>query len=113
MGQSAFLHHSASMKYDKHIFVCTNQKAEGKKCCGEEFGMETVNRLRAKIKEANLPIQVRAQRAGCLDVCAFGPALVVYPEGTFYGSLTTEAVDRIFEEHICAGKVVEELEIKF
>jgi (2Fe-2S) ferredoxin len=101
------------MKYDKHIFVCANQKAEGKKCCGEAFGLEAVNRLRARIKEAGLPIQVRAQRAGCLDVCAFGPALVVYPEGTFYGGLTPEGIDRIFEEHICRGQVVEELELTF
>ena len=37
------------MKYDKHIFVCANQKAPGKKCCGEEFGLEMVQKLREKI----------------------------------------------------------------
>ena len=71
------------MKYDKHIFVCANQKAEGKKCCGEAFGLEAVQHLRNKIKEANLPISIRVQKAGCLDVCQQGPALVVYPEGVF------------------------------
>jgi (2Fe-2S) ferredoxin len=101
------------MKYDKHIFVCTNQKAEGKKCCGEAFGMELVNRLRARIKEENLSINIRAQRAGCLDVCAFGPAMVIYPEGVFYGALTLEHVDQIFEEHIKGGKIVSELELTF
>jgi hypothetical protein len=39
------------MKYDKHIFICANQKAEGKKCCGEAFGLEAVQHLRNKIKE--------------------------------------------------------------
>lgn len=101
------------MKYDKHLFVCTNQKAEGKKCCGEVFGMEIVQRLRSRIKAANLPITIRAQRAGCLDVCESGPAMVVYPEGTFYGALTLEAIDRIVDEHLGQGKVVEEFELRF
>lgn len=101
------------MRFEKHIFVCTNQKAEGKKCCGEAFGMEVVNRLRQRIKEENLQVKVRAQRAGCLDVCAMGPALVVYPEGTFYGLLTLEDVDRIFDQHIKKGEYVEELMLSF
>lgn len=101
------------MKYDKHIFVCCNQKAEGKKCCGETFGLEMVQRLRSRIRAANLPITIRAQRAGCLDVCEFGPALVVYPEGVFYGALTPEAIDRIVDQHLAGGEVVTELELTF
>lgn len=101
------------MRFEKHIFVCTNQKGEGKKCCGEEFGMEVVNRLKQRIKEENLQLKVRAQRAGCLDVCAMGPALVIYPEGTFYGRLSLEDVDRIFDQHIKNGKPVEELVLSF
>lgn len=101
------------MKYDKHIFVCANQKAEGKKCCGEAFGLEMVQRLRSRIRAANLPITIRAQRAGCLDVCEFGPALVVYPEGVFYGSLTPEAIDQIVDQHLAGGEVVTEFELRF
>lgn len=101
------------MKYDKHIFVCSNQKAEGKKCCGEAFGLEMVQRLRERIKEAGLPIQIRAQRAGCLDVCALGPALVVYPEGVFYGGLTLAAIDQIVDRHLKNGEIVSEFELTF
>jgi len=96
------------MKYDKHIFVCVNQKPDGKKCCGESFGLEAVQRLRDKIKEANLFYTVRAQKAGCLDFCSQGPAMVVYPEGVFYGNLTLDAVDQIVEEHLINGRVVDE-----
>jgi len=96
------------MKYDKHIFVCSNQKAPGKKCCGEAFGLEMVQHLRDKIKEANLPVKIRAQKAGCLDVCAFGPAMVVYPEGVFYGNLTREAIDEIVESHLVNNRIVSE-----
>jgi len=99
------------MKYDKHIFVCANQKAEGKKCCSEAFGLEAVQHLRNKIKEANLPISIRAQKAGCLDVCQQGPAMVIYPEGVFYGQLTIEALDQIVEQHLIKGEIVKEFEI--
>lgn len=101
------------MKYDKHIFVCSNQKEGGKKCCGEAFGLQMVQMLREKIKTSNLPISVRAQRAGCLDVCAFGPALVVYPEGVFYGGLTLEAIDKIVDQHLAKGEVVTEFQLQF
>jgi (2Fe-2S) ferredoxin len=101
------------MKYEKHIFVCANQKAEGKKCCGEAFGMEAVQHLRSRIKEANLQVEIRAQKAGCLDVCQHGPALVIYPEGTFYGSLTMGNLDQIFDSHILKGEKIESLELKF
>jgi len=100
------------MKYDKHIFVCANQKAEGKKCCGESFGLEAVQHLRAKIKEANLSVNIRAQKAGCLDYCQQGPALVIYPEGVFYGNLKIEDLDKIVEIHLGQGKIVEELLIE-
>jgi (2Fe-2S) ferredoxin len=101
------------MKYEKHIFVCANQKAEGKKCCGEAFGMEAVQHLRSRIKQANLQVEIRAQKAGCLDVCQHGPALVIYPEGTFYGSLTMENLDQIFDSHILKGEKIKSLELKF
>lgn len=75
--------------------------------------MEVVQKLREKIKANGLSNFIRAQRAGCLDVCALGPAMVVYPEGVFYGNLTQEKVDEIFEKHIQGGKPVEEFQLDF
>ena len=92
------------MRYQNHIFVCTNQKAEGKTCCGEARGMELVEKFRDAIKEAGLVGKVRAQRAGCLDACKHGPAVVVYPEGTYYGQVGPDDVKRIIEEHVMGGK---------
>jgi (2Fe-2S) ferredoxin len=101
------------MKFKKHIFICANQKPDGKKCCGETNGMELVEAFKALIKENNLLVDVRAQRAGCLDVCAFGPALVVYPEGIFYGKVTLADVPELFTSHILNDKPVERLQLKF
>lgn len=97
------------MKYKKHIFICTNDKPAPKKCCGSERGMVLVDLFKEKLKENGLNSTIRAQKAGCLDMCAFGPSLVVYPEGVFYGNVTPENVDEIFESHILNDKPVERL----
>jgi (2Fe-2S) ferredoxin len=101
------------MKYKKHIFICTNERTDGRKCCGEGRGMELVNSFKEMVKKNNLNTEVRAQRAGCFDVCNFGPAVVVYPEGIFYGNVQPEDVKEIFEEHIVNDRVVERLKLKF
>lgn len=101
------------MRYQNHIFVCTNQKAEGKTCCGEARGMELVEKFRDAIKEAGLVGKVRAQRAGCLDACKHGPAVVVYPEGTYYGQVGADDVKRIIEEHVIGGKELADKVISF
>ncbi|MCE2787533.1 MAG: (2Fe-2S) ferredoxin domain-containing protein [Bacteroidota bacterium] len=101
------------MRFEKHIFICANQKAEGKACCGEQRGIELVEKFREVLTERGLKGKVRAQRAGCLDACKFGPALVVYPEGTYYGHVKPEDVATIIDEHIVNGRVVDSLELKF
>lgn len=101
------------MRFEKHIFICANQKAEGKACCGESRGMELVEKFREVLAEKGLKGKVRAQRSGCLDACTKGPALVVYPDGTYYGGVTPVDVERIIEQHIIGGNIVEELELKY
>ncbi|MBW7844277.1 MAG: (2Fe-2S) ferredoxin domain-containing protein [Bacteroidia bacterium] len=101
------------MRFEKHVFICANQKAEGKPCCGEERGMELVKKFKQVLRDKGLQGKIRAQRAGCLDACEFGPALVIYPEGTYYGHVTTADVERIVEQHLLNNKVVTELELKY
>ncbi len=101
------------MRFEKHIFICSNQKAEGKKCCGENHGLELVNKFREVLLAKGLKGKVRAQRSGCLDACGFGPSIVIYPEGTYYGSVQISDVEKIIDQHVLQNKIVEELEIKF
>ncbi|TAL58041.1 MAG: (2Fe-2S) ferredoxin domain-containing protein [Bacteroidetes bacterium] len=98
-------------KYDKHIFICTNQRAKEapRKCCGETHGMEIVDAFKQKLKAKNLLIKVRAQRTGCLDVCNYGQTIVVYPEGIFYVGAELEDVDEIIEEHIINNRPIQRL----
>ena len=101
----------ATMIYDKHIFICTNQRAEGaiRRSCGEAHGMEIVDAFKKKLKEKELPIKVRAQKAGCLDICDFGQTVVVYPEGVFYVGVELKDVDEIIDEHIINNRPVQRL----
>lgn len=101
------------MKYKKHVFICTNQKEGGKKCCGTEHGMALVDAFKNSLQQRGLQKDIRAQRAGCLDVCAFGPAMVVYPEGVFYGNVSLNDVEEIVENHLVNDQVVERLKLDF
>ena len=98
-------------KFDKHIFICTNQRPTDapRKSCGEAHGMEIVDAFKKKLNEKKLPIKVRAQRAGCLDVCDYGQTVVVYPEGVFYVGVELKDLDEIIDEHIINNRPVKRL----
>lgn len=99
------------MIYTKHIFICTNQRPEGaaKPSCGEAHGLALITEFKKQIKEKGLGVEIRTQKTGCLDLCDFGPALVVYPEGVFYQHVQLSDVAEIVEEHLVANRVVERL----
>lgn len=102
------------MKYSKHIFICTNEREDkSRRSCGEQTGLDLVQAFKKSIKTEKLAVEIRAQRSGCLDVCDFGPALVVYPEGVFYGHVKLSDVDEIVEEHIKNDRPVERLRLHF
>jgi (2Fe-2S) ferredoxin len=102
------------MKYKKHIFICTNQRAEGqRKSCGEACGMNLVQEFKKQLKERKIEFPMRVQRAGCLDACEHGPSMVVYPEGIFYGGVQESDISQIIDEHILNDRPVERLIIDF
>ena len=103
----------SGLKFDRHIFICTNERIGNEKpFCGEKHGLDLVAEFKKTLLEKELPIKVRAQRAGCLDVCYFGPTVVVYPEGVFYIGVEKKDVEEIVEEHIKNGRIVERLLLK-
>jgi len=102
------------MLYQKHIFICTNQRPEGSRvCCGEQHGLSLVAAFKKAIKDRGLNTEIRAQRAGCFDVCERGPSVVVYPEGIFYGKVQLSDVEEIVHEHLENNRIVERLVMKF
>jgi len=96
------------MRFEKHVFICTHERSDSNRnSCGEETGLELVKAFKKAVKE--LPIKIRAQRAGCLDVCDFGPSVAIYPEGVFYGKVNLEDVDEIVQKHLINNEPVKRL----
>lgn len=102
-----------NMRYKKHVFVCTNQKLNGKACCGEERGTEILLKMKEIAREKGIQGEIRIQRAGCLDACSQGPAMVIYPEGTYYGNLSLDDLKEIVEKHLIGNETIESLELKY
>tara|TARA_Y100000590_G_scaffold470538_1_gene666153 strand:- start:6301 stop:6627 length:327 start_codon:yes stop_codon:yes gene_type:complete len=98
-------------RLDLHLFVCTNERPAGhpRGCCMSKGSLDLVKAFKMKLATLKLDIEIRAQRSGCLDVCEYGPAAVLYPEGVWYGPLTSSDVDEICESHIRDGKIVQRL----
>lgn len=101
-------------RFDKHVFVCENQRPEGhpRGCCKDKGSSEIREQMKKRIKELGLNSSIRINTSGCLDACEFGPSMVVYPEQIWYGGVKEEDIEEIIQSHIINGKPVERLLIK-
>lgn len=99
--------------FERHAFVCLNERAGGdpRGCCAARGAAAVLDAMKAGAKVRGLADRVRVQKAGCLDACAQGVSVVVYPEGVWYGGVTLADVDAILDEHLVGGRPVERLVI--
>ena len=99
------------MIYDKHVFVCINQRAKdaARKSCGEAHGLELIDALKKEITARGIKGKLRIQKSGCLDICDFGPTLVIYPQGTFYVGVSVTDVPELIEHEFVKDERLERL----
>jgi (2Fe-2S) ferredoxin len=85
--------------YVKTIFVCTNSRTDGKIACANPGcgGDVLCHKLKEMVKAAGLKSKIRVARSGCLDLCAQGPNLFIYPEGIWHSHVQEKDLPKIIE----------------
>lgn len=89
--------------YRSHVLVC------GGTGCTSSNSAKIMEALEAKIKENNIDNEVKVIKTGCFGLCAEGPIVVVYPEGSMYVRVKLEDVEEIVSEHLVKGRIVKRL----
>ena len=89
--------------YRSNVLVC------GGTGCTSSNSLKIVERLKEQIKDNGLENEVNVITTGCFGLCALGPIMVVYPEGSFYSMVKEEDIPEIVEEHLLKGRIVTRL----
>jgi len=93
--------------YRRHLLVCT-----GPRCDADGRAQLLFDRLGEKLNTAGLTagtLRVKRNRVSCFAACKGGPIMCVQPDGTWYYNVTPENLDRIVDEHLRHGRVVDDL----
>lgn len=88
-----------NLYYKYHIFICTNQKIEGKCCGNEQIVFDLVKQLKSYLRDLNFTGcgGVRVSTSGCMGRCMEGPIAVIYPEGQWYRINIDEEKEAFFK----------------
>lgn len=91
-----------------HVLLCRGPR------CTAAGADQVVQRLRTQLKSHHLvqDDRVLTVQTGCLYPCNWGPLMVVYPDGIWYGDLSDDAIDQIVERHFVGGAVVDDYVVK-
>ena len=86
-----------------HVLICG-----GTGCTSS--GSQTLQKaFNENIEAFGLAEEVKLVQTGCFGLCALGPIVIVYPDGTFYSRVTADDVKEIVEEHLLKGRIVDRL----
>lgn len=86
--------------YRSQVLVC------GGTGCTSSHSEKVIAALHREIEKHGLENEIKVIRTGCFGLCALGPIMIVYPEGSFYSMISEDHIAEIVEEHFVKGRVV-------
>jgi len=86
-----------------HVLIC------GGTGCTSSGSLTLQKKLEEELKLKGLEEEIKIVQTGCFGLCALGPIMIVYPEGTFYSRVEVDDIPEIVEEHLLKGRIVERL----
>ena len=86
-----------------HVLIC------GGTGCTSSGSMKLRDKLADELKAKGLEDEIKIVMTGCFGLCALGPIMIIYPEGTFYSKVTVDDIPEIVDEHLMKGRIVERL----
>ena len=86
-----------------HVLIC------GGTGCTSSGSVTLRDRLAEELKAKGLEDEIKIVMTGCFGLCALGPIMIVYPEGTFYSRVTIDDIPEIVDEHLMKGRIVDRL----
>ena len=89
--------------YRSNVLVC------GGTGCTSSNSMQIAEKLKDELVKHGLEKEVNVITTGCFGLCALGPIMVVYPEGSFYSMVKVGDIPEIVEEHLLKGRIVTRL----
>ncbi len=89
--------------FRSHVLVC------GGTGCTSSGSERIITKLQEEIDKNGLSTEVQVVKTGCFGLCALGPIMIVYPEGSFYSMVKLEDIEEIVSEHLVKGRVVTRL----
>ncbi len=87
----------------KNVLIC------GGTGCTSSGSMDIRDALMAELEAAGIKDEIKVVTTGCFGLCALGPIMIVYPEGTFYSKVTAEDMNEIVQKHLVGGEPVRHL----
>ena len=89
--------------YRSHVLVC------GGTGCTSSGSVKIIEEFERELAATGLTEEVKVVKTGCFGLCALGPVVIVYPEGSFYSRVKAEDVKEIVDEHLLQGRIVKRL----
>ena len=103
-----------ALVYDVHVFCCINERpaTHRRGCCSSKGSEALANYMCRRGMVTAGQQHIRVNLSGCLNLCEYGPAMVIYPEGVWYKYETEADIEEILAKHVIRGERVGRLMIK-